>query len=526
MKADLVLRNGRVLSGRNDEEIPVKADVAIKGDTISDITGPGQAAADEVLDIEGLCVCPGFIDVHSHSDFTLLADGRAEAKICQGITTEINGNCGMSAAPLYGKAIEQREMEMEELGIRQRWHSFTEYFSLLERAGIAVNTLMLAGHGSLRASAAGYSDAPLTDDGRRQIEGMMEEAVSAGVKGLSAGLIYPPGLFSDTRELSSLAASFQKKDGIFSFHMRSEGDELPAAIDEVITVAEDSGIHVHISHFKTNGQRNWGKLKEAVQKIDNARSRGLEITCDRYPYIASNTDLDSLLPARFFEGGRKQELARLRKERKRLENELLASYPDPSFWDGVFITSVAGGKNKWAEGKSMSRVSGICGKSNVQCLIDLLIDEELQAGAIFFSMSEENLRDILRLPYVMMGTDSSARSFSGITAKGVPHPRGFGSCPRILGTYVREQKILGLGEAVYKMTGLPASTFHIDRRGAIAPGYYADLVVFDAERVQDRADFSNPFCRPAGIVHVIVNGKPVVRDGECTGARPGRVLRA
>ncbi|MBI5741538.1 MAG: D-aminoacylase [Nitrospirae bacterium] len=481
--------------------------------------------AEKVIDVQGLCVCPGFIDAHAHSEFTLLADGRAEAKVCQGITTEINGNCGLSAAPLLGAAMEQREKDLDELDIRERWNTFPEYFALLEGKRSSVNFVTLAGHGNIRASAAGYTDKPLSDTQKENMLELLSDAMKAGAKGLSTGLIYPPGIYSGTPEIIELAREAKKHNGIYTTHMRSEGDMLLEAVDEVIAIADQAGIHVHISHLKTGGERNWNKLNDVFERIGAAHERGISLTCDRYPYIAAGTDLDAVLPSWAFEGGRSRELERLKNERQRLAEDISRKSGDPSGWERIMISSVNSDRNKWMEGKSLSAISSASGKPVMETLFDVLVEEELQVSAIFYSMNEDNLKLILKRPYVVIGSDSSSRSFDGPTAKGKPHPRGFGSFPRVLGRYVREEGTLDLGEALYKMTGLPAKIFGIQRRGTVAKGFFADLVIFDPEQIIDRAEFNDPFRRPEGIRHVLVNGVPVLLDGELTGALPGRVLK-
>lgn len=506
---------------------PVRADVAVEGSRIKDIGDLSGADAVRTIDLNGLCVCPGFIDAHAHSEFMLLADGRAEGKICQGITTEINGNCGMSAAPLYGPALEQRESDLEQLDIKERWSTFSEYFEILEKKKIALNIATLAGHGNIRASVAGYSDRQLSKKEMEEMVRLLREAMDAGARGLSTGLIYPPGIYSGTSEIISLARAAAAKNGVYATHMRSEGDMLIESIDEVIKIASESGIRAHISHLKASGEKNWNKLNKVLGALKSAAGKGLRITCDRYPYIASSTDLDAILPPWAFEGGRKMELRRLGAERERLTRDILKEHPEASghdFWEKI-VVSTSGRSNKQMEGKSIAEISVSCNKAPIETVFDLLQEEELNVGAIFFLMSEENLRLIMKCDYMAVGTDSVARSYDGPTAEGKPHPRGFGSCPRMLGKYVREEGILTLPVAIHKMTGLPADIFRLEGRGLLAKGFFADLTVFDPDKIIDTADFKNPFRRPEGIHYVFVNGEPVLIEGRMTGAMPGRILK-
>ncbi|HDK16983.1 MAG TPA: D-aminoacylase, partial [Nitrospirae bacterium] len=281
----------------------------------------------------------------------------------------------------------------------------------------------------------------------------------------------------------------------------------------------------HISHLKTAGEMNWGKIDRVFEKISDAHQKGVRLTCDRYPYTAGSTGLDAILPSWAYDGGPEEELKRLRNERERLASDILKAFPDETGWKNVVISSVNSDRNRWMQGKSLFEISRLQDKTRLECLFGLLIDEKLRVDAIFFSMNEDNLRSILRQPYTMIGSDSSARSFDGITARGKPHPRGFGTFPRVLGRYVREQALLSLEEAVYRMTGLTAETFGIKNRGVIKEGYFADITVFDADKVIDVADYDDPFKKPEGIHYVFVNGGPALWEGSLTGALNGRILK-
>jgi N-acyl-D-amino-acid deacylase len=525
-KIDLIIRGGKVYDGEGDEAY--YADIAVINDRIASVARPsgslnGQAGL--VIGAEGLSVAPGFVDTHGHSEFTLYADGRAEGKLLQGITTEINGNCGLSAGPLYGAAFEHREADLSEAGINERWNTLGEYLLLLENRGIAANFATLVGHGNVRASVIGFSErSPDTSEKGRMCM-LVRNAIDDGAIGLSTGLIYPPGIYSDTEELIMLAGCCS--DLIYTSHMRSEGDELLEAIEEILMVGKVSGISVHISHLKTSGERNWHKAERAVFVIEKARSTGARVTCDRYPYTAASTDLDSILPAWTYAGGTWEELKRLCDTgmRRVIVRDILDAHPEGDYWDRVVISSVQHEKNKWMEGKAISHIAEEVGKMPVDLLLDVLIEERLRTGAIFHSMSEENLERFLSLPYMMIGSDSASRSLDGPTRKGKPHPRGFGSFPRFLGRYAGEGKNISLGEAVRRVTSLPAETFGIRNRGLIKDGFFADLVVFDEERIIDRATFDEPFQGPEGIHFVIVNGRPAVWEGAATGVKAGKVVR-
>jgi len=533
-KLDLLIRNGIVYDGAGGE--PYEADIGIAGDRIAFVKKltdesyqPSAIKAERIIDAKGLAVTPGFIDTHAHSEFTLLADPRAEGKISQGITTEINGNCGLSAAPLYNDAFEHRGKDLKELGIKERWSNLTEYFRILKDRRIALNFVTLAGHGNIRASVIGYKDKKPTATALKKMGALLKKTVDSGAIGLSTGLIYPPGIYSDTEELINLlkqSAISNQLSAIYTSHMRSEGRQLIESIQEIIRIGEEADIKVHISHIKTSGKENWHKIAEAISLISGARKRGIKVTCDRYPYTASSTDLDTILPSWTYNGGAEQELERLKSStvQEKIKKEVLQRIQDKEYWKNVRVSSVNSQKNKWMEGRSLHYISEKINQRPVDTLFKILLEERLRAGAIFSSMREDNLKRFLSLPYAMIGSDSSARSASGITCEGKPHPRGFGSFPRFLGKYVRDEKLMSLGEAIHKITMLPAKTFGISERGVIRKGAFADIVIFDAQAVIDRATFDKPFLKPRGIHYVVVNGATAVREGKGPEARAGRIL--
>lgn len=521
---DLLIKGGLVYNGTGSP--PEPAEIGIKGDKINFIGKSGAEAA-TVINAKGLAVSPGFIDTHSHSDFTIVADGRAHGKILQGITTEIEGNCGMSAAPLYKKAFEKREDDLKELGIRERWNTLEEYFKLVDKRGLALNIAMLAGHGNIRGSVVGYDNKRPSAGEMSEMLSLLRTALEHGAIGFSTGLIYPPGIYSATEELVELAKTLRQRDLIYTSHMRSEGEQLEEAVAEVIRIGSEAAIKVHISHIKTAGNKNWHKADGVIRMVEGARRSGVRLTCDRYPYIASSTDLDSILPSWAFAGGNDEEIRRLtdENERGKITHELLKRAESGEYWKKIIISSAGSEKNRWMEGMTMSEIAGKLNKKEIDLMFELLIEERLRVGAIFLSMSEDNLRKFLSRPYCMIGSDSSARSFDGPTRQGKPHPRTFGTFPRLMGEYVREENLLPLEEAIRKSTMLAAGTFGLKGRGQIKKGMFADIVIFDAGKISDRAVFKDPFHKPDGISFVLVNGVPVVWEGEPTKALPGRVLR-
>jgi N-acyl-D-amino-acid deacylase len=522
-RADILIRGGLVYDGTLSE--PRVCDVASEGERITYVGPPDQVEASIVVDAQGLAVCPGFIDTHAHSDFTIVADNRAEGKIMQGVTTEVNGNCGMSAAPLYKGAYERRQEDLRELGITQRWNTLGQYFDLIGKRGTAVNIATLAGHGNIRGSVVGYDDRRPSPEEMDNMRRLLRESVEEGAIGLSTGLIYPPGIYARTEELIDLAGELRDKGLIYASHMRSEGTMLMEAVGEVIRIGREAGIKAHISHLKTAGRQNWHKAGEVITLLQETIRNGGRITCDRYPYTASSTDLDAVLPSWTYAGGNEEELRRLQDEgeRARITEELKEQAGD--YWSGVIISSVSSEENHWMEGKTISEIASVLGTDEISAAFKVLIEERLRVGAIFLSMSEDNLRKFLALPFCMIGSDSSARCFEGPTRRGKPHPRTFGTFPRFFGRYVRDASLIPFAEAVHRATQLAAETFGLKGRGRIAEGTYADIVVFDQARIADSATFEEPFQRPVGVRYVLVNGKMAVVDGQYRAAIAGKVLR-
>ncbi|MEW6571364.1 MAG: D-aminoacylase [Nitrospirota bacterium] len=551
-----LIKEGLIYDGTGSE--PFEGDIGIAGETIAFVRrkkgfNKEPDPAEKIIDARNLAVAPGFIDTHAHSDFTIVADPRAEGKICQGITTEVNGNCGLSGAPLTGEALERRGEDLRELDVKERWSNLKEYFEILKKQGIAPNFATLVGHGNLRACVVGYENRS-PDSG--EIAGMKEllrEAISEGAIGLSTGLIYPPGIYSKTIELIDLCSFMRRifqsshpargsplsgeagkeklpvknETGIYASHIRSEGERLIEALKEALKIGEESGINIHISHIKTSGEKNWNKIDSAISIMEQARKRNVRVTCDRYPYTEASTDLDTVLPPWVFEGGTIKEIERLKnpETRDRIRREIRNDSRGKGPWEKIFISTVQSERNRWMEGKKVAEIAHLRDVNPIDLVFDLLIQERLRVTAIFSSMNEENLKRLLKLPYVMVGTDSAARCTDGLTCKGRPHPRGFGSFPRFLGRYVRTENLMSFSEAIRKITLLPAETFGIARRGIIQEGAFADVVVFDHKRVVDEATFEEPFLKPKGIYFVFINGVPVLWEGEMTDNKPGRILR-
>lgn len=519
---DVVIKGGMVIDGTGSSAKSV--DIGVTGDTITATGILDSVEAATVINAQGLHVCPGFIDIHSHSDFNILIDPPGQAKVQQGVTTEVIGNCGLSAAPLAGMARAQRQQGLKSLGIAITWSTLEEFANLVGRKRILLNLVPLIGHGNIRGSVIGYDSREPSSEEMQQMTSLIEQEMHSGAWGLSTGLIYPPGVYASEMELVGLARVVKKFGGIYTSHMRNEGDYLLEAIDEAIMIGRQAQLPVQISHLKTMGKNNWHKLAAVFDKIEEARGSGINVNADRYPYTASSTDLDAVLPAWVCQGGAGAELERLRSPAIRDELFAAIRMTEQELAAEVLISRVVSEKNKFLEGKLLGQASQLRKQSVRDTLFDLLIEEELHVDAIFFSMSEENLKQILKKEYVMIGSDASVWDIQGPLAAGKPHPRGFGTFPRVIRKYVLEDRVLSLEEAVRKMTGQSAETIGLADRGIIKKGYKADIVMLRLQDVADTATYEDPLRFPSGIADVMINGKWVVHNRNMTGAYPGKLL--
>jgi N-acyl-D-amino-acid deacylase len=512
----LLIRGGWVVDGTGSPGR--KADVGVNGDLLAAVGDLSGTAADRVIDAAGLAVAPGFIDIHSHSDFTILIDPRAEGKVRQGVTTETIGMCGASAAPLAGEKLARVREQNRDLTID--WTDLAGYRRRVERRGSAVNLVPLTGQGNLRGSVIGYGGRGPSRAEMKRMLALLEGELAAGSRGLSTGLVYPPGAFSDFGELAELLHLVEAAAGIYSTHLRNESDRVEEAVAEAIRLAEETGVSLQIAHLKAQGRRNWGRLERCLEMIEASRSRGFPVHCDRYPYVASATDLDILLPAWAIEGGAGDELKRLKDPalRAKLEKEV-----DRDDWKAVVISRVSGPANRELEGMNLEEAARLRGMKPADLFFRILVEEKLAVEALFFGMDPANLVRILKKPYSMIGSDASARAITGPLARGFPHPRTFGTFPLVLSDFVRDGT-LTLEEAVFKMTGLPARKLGLEDRGVIRQGAAADLTIFDPAKVRSRATYRAPFNYPEGIEYVIVNGRIVVERGLHTGNLPGVFL--
>ncbi|MQA83941.1 MAG: amidohydrolase family protein [Streptosporangiales bacterium] len=521
---DLLIRGGMVADGTGAPL--VRGDVLCRGERVLAVEPPGAIPAQydvRVLDADGLVVAPGFIDVHSHADNAPLLAEHDTTKILQGVTTEVVGNCGFSLAP----AVTGRADELAELTARifpelpWGWTGFADFLGHCDRVGYVTNYAPLVGHGTLRLAACGFADRPATADERARMGELLDEAMAAGAFGMSSGLIYPPGLFSDTDELTELAARLPA-DRVYATHMRDEGANLAGSIAEAIEVARRGGCRLQVSHLKAAGRTNWGKVPDALEALRSAREDGIPVTHDVYPYTASSTMLTALLPHWAHEGGNSALLARLRDpaELARLRGDLGGDLANPfggTGPDGILVASTA---SHAFEGATLTEIAVDLGVDPFDALVEVLRSERLRASMVAFTMAEDDLVEALSDPYTAIGSDGLPPGVGG-----KPHPRLFGTFPRLLGHYCRDRGVLDLPTAVHRMTGLPARIFSLTDRGAIRPGAIADLVAFDADRVTSVCDYRDPVHPPEGIAWVVQAGETVVTDGRWLGPRRGRRLR-
>lgn len=525
MTVDILIRGATVFDGTGNP--PVVADLAIQGDRLVAVERdvPAQTAP-RIIDARNLAACPGFVDIHGHSDYHLLLTPTAESAVLQGVTCEIGGNCGYAAAPIWGPWWADRAHSYREIyGLDHDWHEVGTYFRRLLHTGISINFGLLVGHNTLRGSAMGGADRPPTADELQAMVAALHRGMDEGALGLSTGLVYSPACFSSPQELAVLTAAAGRKGGILATHMRSEGDGLLEAIQEVIAAAEASRTPLQISHLKTYGERNWGKLPQALELIESAQRRGVDVTADRYPYTAANTGLQATLPRWVLEGSKAEQTARLKDPavRTRIREEI-GQGPNARDWSQVMISEVTLPENRRYQGLRVDTAARLAGMETLEFVLELLHEEKTQVDAIFFAMSEENLRAILAKPYVMIGSDSGCRAHYGPLSRGRPHPRTFGTFARVLGYYARDERLFDLPTAIRKTTLDPCRRMGLSDRGMLRAGCKADIVLFDPDRVRDAATYEEPIRYPIGVQTVLVNGVVTVEGGQHTGARAGQIL--
>jgi len=519
---NLVIKGGLVVDGTGNPWL--RKDIGI---TNGKITRLGHITEDsgETMDATGMIVSPGFIDLHNHSDFSILAYPSAESYIMQGVTTAVVGDCGLSLAPL----------EPDKLALLKRylspflkagfdygweWRTLAEFYQKVEKQGTSLNLAPLVGQGTIRLAVKGFDSTGSSAEEMNQMKKLLAQSLEDGAFGMSTGLIYPPGCYSSTEELIELASVLKEYGAIYTTHMRNEGDRLIEALEEAIEIAEANGIPIEISHHKAAGRSNWGKVNATLRLMEQARQRGVEVNCDVYPYTAGSTTITTLLPTWTLAGGVEKMLDRLKNKQTRQSIKLEGTRF--SEWDGIVIAECP--SKKEYQGKSLEDILKETNRFDdpYEGLFDLLLEIEGNATIIVFLMDEDDVRTVMSSPLSSFISDSWV---TALDAGGKPHPRAYGTFPRVLGKYVREEELLTLEQAIRKMTSLPAGKIGLKCRGILREGFWADVVIFDQAVIKDQATFDDPHQYPKGIEYVIVNGQVVVDHGRLTGVRPGKILR-
>ncbi len=517
---DLLIRGGTLIDGTGAPGR--RADVAIDDGRIGPVGDLAEVRADRVVDATDQVVTPGFIDIHSHSDEAMFIDPNLESALHMGVTTVVCGNCGGSSAPVRALAAEELDRELARYEVKRTWSSFGEYAEAVDRAGPSINVSSFVGHGTLRMCVMGAEARPPTDAELVEMRALLDAALRDGAAGLASGLIYPPSAYGTTDELAALATVVRARGALYASHIRNEGARLLEAIEENLEIGRRAGVRVQLSHHKASGRRNWGKVKESIACIERARSEGIDVIADQYPYTASSTGLSVTIPNWVHEGGSQKLCERLRDPavRRRIRDEKVETGRN---WDAIVIGRAR--HHPEYSGRPVADLARAAGKDPLEWTCDALIEHDGAVDIIHHSMSEDDVRYVMRTPWVCVGSDSRANAPHGPLSFGKPHPRSYGTFPRVLGHYAREERVLTLEDAVRKMTSLTASRLRLRDRGVVREGAWADLVVFDAATVIDTATYDDPHRYPRGIAAVIVNGGIALEAGETARSRHGRFLR-
>lgn len=528
--ADIIVHNGTIYDGSGGEGY--KGDIVIEGDRITAVGRTTERALVEI-DAAGLAVAPGFINMMCWANESLIHDGRSQSDIRQGVTLEVLGE-GWSMGPLNEAMKAEMKDRQSDIQYEIEWTTLGEYLDYLVRRGVSCNVASFVGAGGVRGHVIGYEDRRPTPAELGEMQNLVRQAMAEGAVGVSSALIYTPDSFADTDELVALAAAAAEYDGIYITHLRSEGARFFEALDEFMEIVRRSGARGEIYHLKASGHRNWHKLDEVIRRVEAAQQDGLAITADMYTYHASATGLDSIMPAWVQEGGHDAWVRRLQDAavRERLLAELSYDGEDMEYGfvevgsaEGIILTTFRNPALRHLTGKTLAEVAAGRGKPALEVAMDLVVEDNSRVGAVFFTMSEENVRKKVALPWVSFCSDSSSLAPEGVFLNTNPHPRAYGSFARLLGKYVREEGILPLEEAVRRLAALPADVLKLKERGRLKPGYFADLAIFNPATIRDNATFANPHQYATGMVHVLVNGVPVLKEGEHTGAMAGKVVK-
>ncbi|AGB40116.1 N-acyl-D-aspartate/D-glutamate deacylase [Halobacteroides halobius DSM 5150] len=515
---DILIKQGLVVDGTGRSKF--KGDIGIQAGKIIQV-GSITSSAKEVIDAQGLIVAPGFIDIHSHGELAILVDSRASSKVYQGITTEVVGNCGSSLAPVYKHVLSEVENELDDYNLALSWYDMEGYLNQLSQQGIGVNIASLVGHGLLRKGVIGYAKRKAKACELKKMKQLLEQALKEGAYGLSTGLVYPPSSYASMKELIELAKIVADYNGLYTSHLRDEGDCLLEAVKEAITIGQQAGVRVQISHHKAIGRNNWGKVKKSLALLEEARAEGIDISCDLYPYLAISTGLSSLLPDWVFGGSKDEVIIKIKKYQKEIITYLNQERAKKDGWDKIMIAEAKNYK-EW-EGLTIAKIAKRKGKVPAQVAVDLLIAEKLDVAMIRFSLAEDDLIQVLQAKFSMIGTDATSRVKDTILADNHCHPRTYGTFPRVINKYVKGG-VLSLEEAIKKMTYLAAKKLGLNR-GQLAPDLYADVVIFDLKKIKDKANYQYPHQYAQGIKYVIINGELVIKEGRQVSNNSGRVLK-
>ncbi|HEV3058581.1 MAG TPA: D-aminoacylase [Vicinamibacterales bacterium] len=526
---DVVIRHGVVYDGSGSPG--ATEDLAIQGDRIVARGALGGARGRQEVDASGLAVAPGFIDMLNHSETSLMADGRSQSGIRQGVTLSVFGESSMG--PLSDQMKKDQMARQGDIKFAITWTTLGEFLDMLAARGVSTNIASFVSASTIRANEIGYDNRPPTEAELDRMRTHVRRAMSEGAMGLTTALIYTPAVFAKTDELVELAKVASESGGMYISHMRSEGNRLLEAIDETLAIARQARIRAEIYHLKAAGQSNWGKLGDAIAKIEAARAGGLEITADMYTYTAGSTGLDASMPPWAQEGGYDAWARRLRdpKIRARVRHEMVTPGDE---WENLLLaaggegTLLVGFKNEALRvytGKTLAEVSKLRGTSLQDTAMDLVVEDGSRVQVVYFLMSEDNVKHQIQLPWVSFGSDASSMAAEGVFLKTSTHPRAYGNFARLLGKYVRDERVIPIQEAIRKLTSLPADTLRVKDRGRLAVGAFADVVIFDPKTIADRATYEQPHQYATGVLDVWVNGVQVLKDGAHTGATPGRVVR-
>jgi N-acyl-D-amino-acid deacylase len=527
---DVIIKGGTVYDGSGSEGQHV--DLAIKGDRIVGVGDFRKAKAKSIVDASGLAVAPGFINMLCWSNESLIQDGRSQSEIRQGVTTEIMGE-GESMGPVNDRVHEHMLREQKDIKYEIKWNTLAEYLQYLEKRGVSCNVASFLGATTVRENVIGFEDKAPTPPQLDQMRELVRQEMEAGALGIGTSLIYPPAFYAKTDELIELCKVAAKYQGKYISHMRSEGNRLLEGLDELIRISREAGIPAEVYHIKAAGQQNWGKIDNLLSRIEAAQREGLKITADMYTYTAAGTGLDACLPPWTEDGGYPALFKRLRDPATREKiaaqvktptDEWENLYLDAGSPDKILLVGFKSQKLKPLTGKSLAQVAKMRGKDPIETIMDLIAEDESRIDSVYFLMSEENVKKEIGKPWISFGSDEASQAPEGVFLKSNPHPRAYGNFARVLGKYVRDEKVITLPEAIRRLSAFPATNLGLDHRGFVKEGMFADVVVFDPATIADRATYEKPHQYAVGVKHVFVNGVQVIKDGEHTGAKPGRAL--